>query len=343
MFIDERTIHIRSGNGGDGIVAFRREARIPRGGPAGGDGGDGGHVIFVADVQLTTFSDMEGRLHFRAPHGQPGQGSKCSGLKGDHRIVRVPVGTTVFDAESGAQLIDLAEPGMEWIAAAGGKGGRGNARFATATDQAPRHAELGTPGEERSLRLQLRLLADVGLVGLPNAGKSTLLSRLTRAEPKIADYPFTTLAPHLGIVELPTGGTCVMADLPGLIEGAHEGHGLGDRFLRHVERTRILVHVVDPFGGLGDRSPADAYRAIRGELEAYGAGLAERPEILVASKLDAAPADKAERDAALRELANLADRPVYPISAVTGQGLPALLRALARVLATARDEANDES
>ncbi|MDJ0973614.1 MAG: GTPase ObgE [Planctomycetota bacterium] len=335
MFIDEREVIVRSGKGGDGIVAFRREKRVPRGGPAGGDGGDGGSVLFVADVQLTTFGDMEESRHIRAQNGEPGGGNKMHGKNGADRILKVPVGTTVYSVERGHKIIDLTEDGQTWVAAGGGRGGKGNARFASATDQAPRRATLGKAGHERRLRLELRLLADVGLIGLPNAGKSTLLSRITEARPKIADYPFTTLEPYLGIVELPDGPRFVVADLPGLIEGAHSGHGLGDRFLRHVERTRVLLHLVDPFPAEGAPGPLEAYQTIRRELEAYGHGLAERPEILAATKADLT-IDAEETREVLSRLAELADRRVYPISAVSGQGLDVLLRAVGRALARAQ-------
>ncbi len=336
MFIDEREVLVRSGDGGNGIVAWRREKREPRGGPAGGDGGDGGDVVIVTDAELTTFGDMEETRHFRAEHGQQGGGNKRSGAKGKDRIMRVPVGTTVYDAESGALIVDLEAPNRRFVVARGGKHGRGNHRFATAIDQAPTRADPGEPGETKKLRLELRLLADVGLVGLPNAGKSTLLSRLSNATPRIADYPFTTLEPHLGIVDLPDYTRFVMADLPGLIEGAHEGHGLGDRFLRHVERTRVLVHLVDPFPTDGG-DPVAAYQTVRAELEAYGEELASRPEILAATKADLTPAEDAPAEA-LRRLAAAADRRVYPISSVTGAGLPALLRAITRALDRARAE-----
>src|SRR5436190_12178251 len=251
MFIDEVTLTIQSGAGGDGCSAFRREKYVPMGGPAGGDGGRGGDVTLLADPQLTTFGDMEADRVIRAPAGGAGKGGNRSGSDGEDRIVRVPPGTTVFDADTGALAVDLAKPGATWLAAKGGKGGLGNSRFATSTDQAPTRFTPGKPAIRRRLRLELRLLADAGLVGLPNAGKSTMLSRLSNATPRIADYPFTTLEPYLGIVERPDSRRFVLADLPGLIEGAHTGKGLGDRFLRHVERTRIIVHLVDlfPTGG----------------------------------------------------------------------------------------------
>lgn len=339
MFIDERTLIVRSGNGGDGIVAWRREKRIAHGGPAGGDGGRGGDVILIADENLTTFADMEDERHARAEHGARGSGSNKQGRSGRHREVRVPVGTTVYSVRSGQKLQDLVDHGQRWVVARGGQGGRGNARFATATDQAPSRAELGTPGRERKIRFELRLLADVGLVGLPNAGKSTFLSRISAARPRVANYPFTTLTPCLGLVDLPDYTRFVVADLPGLIEGAHTGHGLGDRFLRHVERTRVLIHLVDPVP-LDGSDPVDRYRTVRRELEAYGRGLDERPEILAATKADLwAPDGRVDPDGAtgqaLRRLAAEADRGVHPVSAVSGVGLPALLRAVAKTLLAA--------
>ena len=333
MFIDERKLRVRAGHGGDGIVSWRREKREPRGGPAGGDGGDGGDVILLADVQLSTFGDMEDIRLARGENGERGGKNKCAGRAGEDRIVNVPVGTTVYDVETGMRLADLAKDGQRWIAAKGGKGGRGNARFATSTDQAPTRCEEGTLGEERQVRMQLRLLADVGLIGLPNAGKSTLLSRLSAATPRIADYPFTTLAPHLGIVDLPDYSRFVLADLPGLIEGASEGHGLGDRFLRHVERTRVLLHLVDP-APIDGSDPVENYKTIRGEIEAYGRALADRPELVAMTKADVW-GDEGPPDEVLSGLAAAADREVHLISAVTGQGLRDLLRAVVRALADA--------
>lgn len=333
MFIDERKLRVRAGHGGDGIVSWRREKREPRGGPAGGDGGDGGDVVLVADVQLSTFGDMEDIRVARGENGERGGKNKRAGRAGKDRVVHVPVGTTIYDVETGMRLTDLADDGQRWIAAQGGKGGRGNARFATATDQAPTRAEEGTMGEEREVRMQLRLLADVGLIGLPNAGKSTLLSRLSAATPRIADYPFTTLAPHLGIVDLPDFSRFVMADLPGLIEGASDGHGLGDRFLRHVERTRVLLHLVDP-APIDGSDPVENYRTIRGEIEAYGRELASRPELIAVTKADVW-GDEGPPEEVLSGLAAAADREVHLISAVTGQGLRDLLRAVVRVLAEA--------
>ncbi|MDA1195798.1 MAG: GTPase ObgE [Planctomycetota bacterium] len=330
MFIDERRLKIRAGRGGDGIVSWRREAREPKGGPAGGDGGDGGDVILRADVQLTTFGDMDDMPIARAEDGERGGRNKCSGRAGKDLVVPVPAGTTIYDVESGHRVADLVTDGDLWVAAKGGYGGRGNARFATSTDQAPTRAEEGTPGELRTIRLQLRLLADVGLIGLPNAGKSTLLARLSAATPKIADYPFTTLAPHLGIVHLPEFKRFVLADLPGLIEGASAGHGLGDRFLRHVERTRLLLHLVDP-APMDGSDPIANYHTIRRELEAYGRGLDQRPELVAVTKADVWSADGLAAECCSR-LAQEADRDVHLISAVSGEGLRALLVALARAL-----------
>lgn len=329
MFIDERELVVRSGKGGDGAVAWRREKRVPRGGPAGGDGGRGGSVVLLAEAEFTTFADMEEGRIVKAADGQRGRGNNCHGANGKDRILAVPVGTTVYEVNSDRRLADLAGPGATWVAARGGRGGRGNARFASAVQQRPTRAERGRPVRERRLRLELRVLADVGLVGLPNAGKSTLLSRLSCARPRIASYPFTTLAPHLGIVELPEYRRFVMADLPGLIQGAHQGHGLGDRFLRHLERTRVLVHLVElaPTDG-GD--PVDGYRAVRRELEAYGADLAGRPEIVVGTKVDVL--SEAAMRAALSRLASHVDREVHPISAVTGAGLAGLLGAISIAL-----------
>ncbi|MFM8385376.1 MAG: GTPase ObgE [Planctomycetia bacterium] len=330
MFIDEREISVRAGSGGNGIVAWHREKFVPFGGPSGGDGGDGGDVLFLADEQLTTFGDMEQMRRVRAEDGERGLGGRKSGRRGEGRLLRLPAGTSVYDAATGELLVDLSTPGTEWVAARGGRGGRGNARFATATDQRPTRCEPGEPGQERTLRLELRLLADVGLVGLPNAGKSTMLSRLTKATPRVADYPFTTLEPYLGLVDLADARRFVLADLPGLIAGAHAGKGLGDRFLRHIERTRVLLHLVDVSPAEG-RDPVEAYRTVRRELEAYGQGLDGRPEVVAATKVDALPEGR-ERDRVLSRLAKAADTGVIPVSAVTGAGLKDLLVAVVRAL-----------
>jgi GTP-binding protein len=333
VFIDEREIEVEAGDGGDGIVAWRREKRVARGGPAGGDGGRGGDVVLVADVQLTSFGDVEDVRHLRAEPGERGGPNGRQGRDGRDRVFAVPPGTSVYALEDGRRLADLAEPGARLVVARGGAGGRGNQRFATATDQAPRRAEPGVPGESRRLRLELRLLADVGFVGLPNAGKSTLLARLTAARPRIADYPFTTLAPHLGIAELGDGARLVLADLPGLLEGAHLGHGLGDRFLRHVERTRVLLHLVDLMPADGS-DPVENWRTVRAELAAYGRGLDRRPEVLAATKADVWAHDPGA-GSRLRRLAAEADREVHPVSAASGAGLEDLLHAVVRALADA--------
>jgi GTP-binding protein len=327
MFIDEAEIYVKAGDGGDGAITFRREARVARGGPSGGDGGDGGDVVLFARPGLDTLLDARGRHHWRAQSGLPGGNKDMAGAKGDDLIIDLPPGTLVYDKETGLLLKDLDAPNVSVVIARGGKGGRGNARFASATNQTPRIAEAGTLGEERHLRLELKLIADVGLVGLPNAGKSTLLSRLSAARPKIADYPFTTLEPNLGIVAAGEERRFVMADLPGLIDGAHTGVGLGDEFLRHVERTRVLVHLVE-LAPHAHASPAEAYRAIRAELEAYSPALAAKPELVVLTKADLAPDD----DAARREFQAAIGRPVLVISSASGKGLGPLVKAILDVL-----------
>jgi GTP-binding protein len=320
VFVDEVDIFVAAGDGGDGCMSFRRERFIPKGGPNGGDGGDGGSVYLLADEQHSTLQHLAGKHHWKAHRGGHGMGKDRHGKNGQDTLIPVPPGTLIYDADTGLLLKDLAEPGQRVCVARGGKGGRGNTHFKSSTNQAPRQWEQGEPGDQRKLHLELKLIADVGLVGKPNAGKSTLLSRLSSARPKIADYPFTTLAPNLGIVELPGYRRFVMADIPGLIEGAHEGAGLGDEFLRHIERTRMLVHVVDVAPLEGD--PADTYRAIRHELDEYSPALTDKPEIIVANKLDVASGD---------ELARLRDalgRDVLAISAVTGEGLDELVEAI---------------
>ena len=324
MFVDQVTIHVRGGKGGDGCVSFRREKFVPKGGPDGGDGGHGGSVILIARSGIDTLLDLAGRHHYHAENGRPGGGANCAGKRGKHLEVTVPTGTLVYNAENGRLLKDLVEDGQSVVVARGGRGGRGNAYFATATHQTPREHEPGTAGFERTLRLELKLIADVGFVGLPNAGKSTLLSRLTRARPKIADYPFTTREPHLGILELSGFRRLVLADLPGLIEGAHEGVGLGDAFLRHVERTRVILHLIDLCPPEGSPTPAEAYRTIRNELIRYSEALAEREEIIVGNKLDLTDADKALDE--LREM--LGERGVFGISGVSGAGLSPLAEAI---------------
>jgi GTP-binding protein len=326
MLIDQATIFVRSGKGGDGCISFRREKYVPKGGPDGGDGGKGGDVILIGDRSLSTLLPLTPRPHYRAKNGMQGMGKQMHGSDGDDCIVPVPPGTLVFDKDTGDLLADITEHGQTYIAAAGGKGGFGNEHFKSSTNQTPREATPGEPRIDRTLLLELKLIADIGLIGLPNAGKSTMLSAVSRATPKIADYPFTTLAPHLGIAELPGERRLIFADIPGLIEGAAEGAGLGHDFLRHVERTRLLVHLVDvrPIDG---SSPRDNYRAIRKELMDYSAELAEKPEILVLNKIDLIPAD--ERDSAIRRLrAELnipSNEPVVAASGATGDGARELL------------------
>lgn len=323
LFVDVVEILVQGGRGGDGCVSFRREKYVPKGGPNGGDGGNGGSVILVADEKLSTLLALSGRHHWRADNGKPGSGSNCHGKSAKDLIVPVPAGTLIYDADSGRLLKDLVEDGDTAPVALGGRGGRGNARFASPTHQAPRESTPGRPGEERKLRLELKLIADVGLVGLPNAGKSTLLSRLTNAHPRIAPYPFTTITPQLGIAELPGFRRLVIADIPGLIEGAHEGVGLGDAFLRHVERTRVIAHLVDMSPPEGAPAPIDAYRVVRQELSKYSPALAARREIIIANKIDLTGAD----DAVARFRA-VVGRPVIPASGVTGAGMREFLEAV---------------
>src|SRR2546426_972344 len=280
MFIDRAKIRVQGGHGGNGVTAFRREKFVPRGGPSGGDGGRGGDVWIVADSSLNTLLHLRYNPQHIAERGRHGEGSNCSGREGEDWIVRVPVGTQIFDSASGELLQDLAADGSRWLAARGGRGGLGNSHFATSTNRAPRYHQTGSAGEERDLQLELKLLADVGLVGFPNAGKSTLMSTVSAARPKIADYPFTTLEPHLGVVDLGDFRTFVIADIPGLIEGAHMGAGLGDRFLRHIERTKLLLHLVD-VSSLSGRDTIQDYETVNRELASYNPDLAERPQIIV--------------------------------------------------------------
>ena len=325
MFVDEVAIVVTGGAGGDGCVSFRREACVPRGGPDGGDGGDGGSVFLVADGSLNTLHHLAGRHHWKAQRGANGMGKKCAGKSGEDLHVRVPTGTIIRDADRSVTLKDLSEPGQKVCVATGGKGGRGNVHFKTSVNQAPRYAERSEPGEHRRLHLELKLIADVGLIGKPNAGKSTLLSHVSAARPKIAAYPFTTRYPCLGIVELHRDRRFVMADIPGLIEGAHAGAGLGDEFLRHVERTRVLVHMVDICPPVGE--PAGDYRSIRKELRRYSPELAGKPEIVVANKMDLTGSEEAL--AAFRKAARAK---VWAVSAVTGKGLAELMEHIWRTL-----------
>jgi len=334
MFYDRAKIYVKAGDGGNGAVSFRREKYVPFGGPDGGDGGDGGDVYLRVDPHLNTLIAFKYKQHFRAERGESGHGAKKTGKRGAHLYIDVPPGTVVIDDETGEVLADLVNPGDVVRVARGGMGGMGNARFATATRQAPRMAEKGEPGEERWIRLEMKLIADVGLVGLPNAGKSTLLAASSSARPKIADYPFTTITPMLGVVEIggPGGDTFVMADIPGLIEGAAEGVGLGHEFLRHIERTRLLIHVLDGSGGLEGRDPLEDFRTINEELAAYAPELAERPQIVAINKIDL-PETQANLPR-LTEALTKQGYEVFPISAATTEGVPALL---ARVLERLRE------
>ena len=325
MLVDEVRITVKAGDGGNGCLAFRREKYVPRGGPSGGDGGRGGDIIMVATKDRNTLLHFRFNPEYTAQRGRHGEGSNRTGHDGENVTVQVPVGTAVFDDESGEQLTDFVEDGQTWLAAKGGRGGRGNARFATATHQAPTEHEDGRPGEFKKLQLKLKLLADVGLVGYPNAGKSTLISRISAARPKIADYPFTTLEPNLGVVQLPDYRSFVVADIPGIIEGAHEGRGLGIQFLRHIERTTLLAHLVD-MSETG-RDPIHDFETLMTELASFDEGLARRPMFLVASKMDAAQ-DPAKVEQ-LRELAAQRGLPFFEISSVTGQGIEELKFALA--------------
>jgi GTP-binding protein len=329
VFIDRVKIRVRGGGGGNGVTAFRREKFVPRGGPSGGNGGRGGDAWLVADSSLNTLLHLRYNPEHTAGRGGHGEGSDRSGRDGEDVVVRVPVGTQVLDPETGDLLHDLTEDGERWLAARGGRGGFGNAHFATSTNRAPRYHQEGSPGEERELQLELKLLADVGLVGFPNAGKSTLISTISAAKPKVADYPFTTLEPHLGVVDLGEFRTFVVADIPGLIEGAHRGAGLGDRFLRHVERTKLLLHLVDVSSASGRDAVSD-YETINSELRAYDERLAARPQIVVATKIDAL--DEPERLESLRRRAAEDGREFHAISAATNRGVRELVQAVAREL-----------
>jgi GTPase len=333
QFLDEARIYVKAGDGGNGCLAFRREKFVPRGGPSGGDGGRGGDVTLISTAQNNTLLQFSFNPEHRAERGQHGMGSKCSGSDGKSIEIPVPVGTVVYDDDTGERLFDFTEAGQRFVAARGGRGGRGNQHFATSTHQAPTEHEPGKPGEERHLRLVLKLIADVGLVGFPNAGKSTLISRISAARPKIADYPFTTLEPNLGVVQLRDYKSFVVADIPGLIEGAHLGHGLGIQFLRHIERTRLLAHLVDVSETSG-RDPVRDFEAVMRELANFSEDLAHKPMIVVATKLDAAQ-DPA-RVASLRSLASERGLEFFEISSVTGLGLDKLKYAMAdRIFAPA--------
>jgi GTP-binding protein len=330
MFVDEIDIFVKGGDGGAGCVSFRREKYVPRGGPDGGDGGDGGSVWLEADPALTTLLDFHYKRHYHAERGTHGEGSNRHGAAGGDLVLRVPVGTVVTDRDTGELVGDLTAPGQRVLAIAGMRGGRGNARFATSTNRAPRRADLGRPGRERWLHFELKLLADVGVIGFPNAGKSTLVSRLSAARPKIADYPFTTLEPTLGIVRVDDERSFVIADLPGLIAGAAAGKGLGHQFLRHTERTRLLLHVLDLDPQTG-RDPLDDYAVINRELFAYSPELAARPQLVVANKADL-PEGASRRETIERHCV-AHDLRCYVISAATGTGLGDLVRGIASMLA----------
>jgi GTP-binding protein len=325
-FLDEAKVYIRSGDGGNGCVAFRREKFIEFGGPSGGNGGRGGDVIVEAVDGLNTLIDYRYQQHFKARPGAAGMGKDRHGAKGADVVLKVPAGTQIFDNDKETLLADLTTVGQRAVLAKGGNGGFGNAHFKSATNRAPRHANPGQPGEEHWIWLRLKLIADAGIVGLPNAGKSTFLAAVTAARPKIADYPFTTLHPQLGVVDS-DGREFVLADIPGLIEGAHEGHGLGDRFLGHIERCRVLLHLVDATG----EHAGKAYKTVRAELDAYGAGLADKPEIVALSKIDALPAEAIKQQVA--RLKRAAGKTPLLLSAVSGAGVPEAKRALADIIA----------
>ena len=329
MFIDRAKIHVQGGDGGNGVTAFRREKFVPRGGPSGGDGGRGGDVILVADASLNTLLHLRYNPRHIAQRGLHGEGSNRSGHTGEDLIVRVPVGTQIFDFTTGDLLHDLSHDGDRWLAARGGRGGFGNAHFTSSTNRAPRYHQNGSKGEELDLQLELKLLADVGLVGFPNAGKSTFISTVSAARPKIADYPFTTLEPHLGVVDLGDFRTFVIADIPGLIEGAHTGAGLGDRFLRHIERTKLLLHLVD-VSSVSGRDAVTDYETVNRELASYNQDLATRPQFVVATKIDAL--DEPERLESVKHSAIADDKPFFAISSATGAGVRELVNAIAAKL-----------
>lgn len=339
-FVDQVRIEVKAGDGGRGCVSFRREKFIPKGGPDGGDGGKGGDVYFIVDPALSTLLDFRYMRHHKAKNGAPGLGKNMHGKNGESLELRVPPGTLVYDDETDELLTDLTEPNQKLMFLAGGQGGRGNARFATSTNRAPRHAQPGIPGEVKQLRLELKLLADVGLVGLPNAGKSTLISAVSAAKPKVADYPFTTLVPNLGVV--PYGGykTMVMADIPGLIEGASEGHGLGTRFLRHVERTDLFLHLVD-LTCMQQGDPFDNFQMLNNELNRYDDSLAKKPQLVVLTKMDVPEAKElaAEMTMHFESLGY----PVFQISAVTGEGVKELITAVGDELDRRREAQADPS
>ena len=347
MFVDEVDIHVEAGHGGRGCLAFRREKFVPRGGPSGGDGGHGGSVYVVASPHINTLINFRFHPLFDAERGEHGMGSNCSGAGGKDLELAVPIGTLVYEKvvdpdhpeeKSHTLLADLSEEGQRVLVAKGGRGGMGNARFATATNRAPRKVQPGEAGEIKDLRLELKLLADVGLVGFPNAGKSTMIARISAARPKIADYPFTTLVPNLGVVRISEDRSFVVADVPGLIEGAHRGQGLGHQFLRHLERTKVLVHLVDMSGSTG-RNPADDLDTVRKELELFAPTLAAKPQIVVANKMDAVDPSDDSAVQALEKRARKLKLPFLRVSGVSGQGVPELLEAMWKGLASSRQPA----
>ena len=331
-FVDSAVISLRAGDGGSGVISFRREKYIPKGGPDGGNGGDGGDIIVRANQHLTTLLDFRYRRHYRAQDGGHGSGARKTGKSGKPTILFVPVGTIIRDVGTGKQLDDLTSHGQEFVAAEGGRGGRGNAEFATSTDQAPRRYEPGEEGEEREIELELKLLADVGLVGLPNAGKSTLISVISAARPKIADYPFTTLVPNLGIVRVGEGHSFVVADIPGLIEGAHLGKGLGIQFLRHIERTKVLVFLLDVTHG----DVHTAYNVLVHELREFDRHLLDKPTLIALTKIDTLPDNRLH---GLRKL-RFGGSSVHPISAVTGQGITVLVKDMWRLISKEQARTN---
>jgi GTP-binding protein len=336
MFIDEAKIRVKAGDGGNGCMAFRREKYVPRGGPSGGDGGHGGDIWMESSERHNTLVHFRFNPEYKAERGRHGEGSKKTGRDGEGIVLKVPVGTIVYDEDTGEKVHDFSRADQRVVIARGGRGGRGNAQFATSTHQAPREHEEGRPGEERNFRLELKLLADVGLVGYPNVGKSTLISVISAARPKVADYPFTTLEPNLGVVLAGDKGkeeSFVVADIPGLIEGAYTGSGLGTQFLRHIERTRLLVHMVDVSDSSGRADVVKDVEVIRGELASFGAGLEDKPTLMVASKIDVANPEKLKK---LKQWATRRKLKLYPISAVTGEGIEKLKYAMAEEVEKAR-------
>src|SRR5271157_5517372 len=339
MFIDEAKIKVKAGDGGNGCMAFRREKFVPRGGPSGGDGGKGGDIVMESSERHNTLVHFRFNPEHTAERGRHGEGSNKTGRDGVGVVLKVPVGTIVYDDETGDKVFEFTQPDQSFVIARGGRGGRGNARFATSVHQAPREHEEGRPGEERKYRLELKLLADVGLVGYPNVGKSTLISRISAARPKIADYPFTTLEPNLGVVvvgDAKNEVSFVVADIPGLIEGAHTGAGLGTQFLRHIERTRLLVHLTDVSDGSGRPDVVKDVEVILGELSSFGTGLEEKPMLMVASKIDVANKEKV---AALKRYCKKHKLKLYEISAVTGKGVEELKYAIAKKVEELREQA----